>query len=112
LDKLLQGLVDEPASEGPNRLIQDGAKLVRDATDIMEELNLTQVVRQLEMKELVPADEVEATLLRCLTPEPTHIDEIYRRCGLSVATVSGTLAIMELKGVVRQVGGMNYVLAR
>jgi DNA processing protein len=41
-----------------------------------------------------------------------HVDEIGREAGLPIATVSSTLAMMELKGMVRQVGGMNYVLAR
>ncbi len=106
------GSILSPPSRGTNRLIQEGAKLVRDATDILEELNLTQVAVQLEMKELLPTDDVEAALLHCLSPEPTHIDEVRRRCGLPVAAVSSALAILELRGLVRQVGGMNYVLAR
>ena len=32
--------------------------------------------------------------------------------GLPISTVSSTLAMMELKGLVKQVGTMNYVLAR
>jgi DNA processing protein len=40
------------------------------------------------------------------------VDEIGRQSGLSIVQVTSTLAMMELKGMVRQVGGMNYVLAR
>jgi DNA processing protein len=43
--------------------------------------------------------------------EPAHIDEIRWRCQLPIALVSSTLAMMELKGLVRQVGGMHYVRA-
>ena len=39
-------------------------------------------------------------------------DEVCRSSGLPAATVSSTLAMMELKGLVKQVGGMNYSLAR
>jgi DNA processing protein len=106
------GSVLSPASQGTNRLIQDGAKLVRDADDILEELNLTVVPQQLEMKELIPADETESLLLRQLGHEPTHIDDVCRQSRLPVSVVSSTLALMELKGMVRQLGGMNYVLAR
>ena len=106
------GSVLSPASRGANRLIQDGAKLVRDANDVLEELNLTMVPQQLEMKELIPADETEALLLRQLGHEPTHIDDVCRQSRLPVSVVSSTLALMELKGMVRQLGGMNYVLAR
>lgn len=38
-----------------------------------------------------------------------HIDEIIRASGMNISTVSGALAMMELRGLVRQVGGMNYV---
>jgi DNA processing protein len=106
------GSVLSPASRGTNRLIQEGAKLVRDYTDILEELNLTTVARQIEMREVLPESATESVLLRELGAEPCHIDEVCRRSGLSAATVSGTLAMMELKGLVRQVGTMNYVLAR
>jgi DNA processing protein len=106
------GSVLSPVSRGTNRLIQDGAKLVRDANDILEELNLTVVPQQLEMKELIPADETESLLLGQLGHEPTHIDEVCRQSRLPVSVVSSTLALMELKGMVRQLGGMNYILAR
>ncbi len=108
----IPGSILSPASRGTNRLIQDGAKLVRNAQDILEELNLTMIPQQLEMRELTPADETESLLLKHLHNEPIHIDEVCRRSQLPIATVSSTLAMMELKGMVRQLGGMNYTLAR
>jgi DNA processing protein len=106
------GSILSPASRGTNHLIQEGAKLVRDCADILEELNLTAVARQLEMKEIIPASDTESLLLKQLSAEPTHIDEVCRSSGLAASTVSSTLAMMELKGLVKQVGAMNYVLAR
>jgi DNA processing protein len=50
--------------------------------------------------------------LRFLGAEPLHIDEVRRECGLPIATVTSALAMLELKGLVRQVGRMNYVRAR
>jgi len=108
----IPGSVLSPASRGTNHLIQEGAKLIRDYTDILEELNLTAVVRQIEMKEVIPASDTESLLLKQLCAEPTHIDEVCRSSGLPMSTVSSTLAMMELKGLVKQVGAMNYVLAR
>ncbi len=108
----IPGSILSPVSRGTNHLIQEGAKLVRDYTDILEELNLTAVARQIEMREVLPESETESTLLKQLSAEPTHIDEVCRSSGLPAATVSGTLAMMELKGLVKQVGTMNYVLAR
>jgi len=108
----IPGSILSPASRGTNRLIQEGAKLVRSYTDILEELNLTAVAHQIEMKEVIPASVTESLLLKQLGAEPTHIDELCRNSGLPISTVSSTLAMMELKGLVKQMGTMNYVLAR
>jgi DNA processing protein len=105
------GSILSPASRGTNRLIQDGAKLVRNAQDVLEELNLSMIPRQLPLEETSPADETEALLLQHLRAEPVHIDEVCRLSRLPIATVSSTLAMLELKGVVRQLGGMNYARA-
>jgi DNA processing protein len=109
----IPGSVLSPASRGTNRLIQRSeAKLVRTHTDILEELNLTAVARQMEMREILPETETESALIGQLGAEPCHIDEVCRKSGLPAATVSSTLAMLELKGVVKQVGTMNYVLSR
>jgi DNA processing protein len=108
----IPGSVLSPASSGTNHLIQEGAKLVRNYTDILEELNLTAVARQIELKEVIPSSDTESLLLKQLSAEPAHIDEVCRSSGLPIATVSSTLSMMELKGLVKQVGTMNYVLAR
>lgn len=108
----IPGSILSPASRGTNHLIQEGAKLIHDYTDILEELNLTAVAHQIEMKEVIPASDTESLLLKQLGTEPTHIDEVCRSSGLPMPTVSSTLAMMELKGFVKQVGAMNYVLAR
>ncbi len=108
----IPGSILSPASRGTNRLIQEGAKLVRDFTDILEELNLTNVARQMEMKEVIPASDTESLLMKHLTAEPIYIDEVCRSSGLPASAVSSTLAMMELKGMIKQVGPMSYVLAR
>ena len=80
--------------------------------DILEELNLTMVVEQTEARQVLPADETEAALLAHLSAEPMHVDELGQRVGLPIAQVTSTLALMELKGMVRQAGGMKYIAAR
>ncbi len=108
----IPGSILSPVSNGTNHLIQEGAKLVRNYTDILEELNLTAVAHQMEIREVIPATDTESLLLKQLSAEPTHIDEVCRSSGLPVSTVSSTLTMMELKGLVKQVGTMSYVLAR
>ena len=108
----IPGSILSPASRGTNHLIQEGAKLVHNYTDILEELNLTTVAHQIEMKEIIPSSDTETMLLKQLSAEPTHADEVCRSSNLPVSTVSSTLAMMELKGLIKQVAPMNYVLAR
>lgn len=105
------GNIFSPASKGTNTLIQEGAKLVRNCSDILEELNLSVVAEQLEMKEIVPASDVESQLLSYLSSEGTYIDEICHRSGLPVSAVSGIITMLELKGLAKQVGNATYALA-
>ncbi|MFW6150770.1 MAG: DNA-processing protein DprA [Chloroflexota bacterium] len=107
------GTIVSGSSKGTNRLIQEGAKLVRDASDVMVELNLSVVAPlQQSMMEFMPESEAESTILGQLSSEPSHIDEICHRTGLAMRQVSSTLAVLELKQVAKQVGSMHYVLAR
>ncbi|MGD1996100.1 MAG: DNA-processing protein DprA [Anaerolineae bacterium] len=106
------GSILAAGSAGTNRLIQDGAKMVLEPADILEELNLTMVAEQAQAREILPATETEAALLAHLGAEPTHVNELRRAVGLPIAEVTSTLAMMELKGMIHQVGGMKYVTTR
>jgi predicted Rossmann fold nucleotide-binding protein DprA/Smf involved in DNA uptake len=97
-------------SKGPNRLLGEGAKLVGNYTDIIEELNLSIVSQQLVMQSVVASDGVESIIMKHISEEPKHADEICRDSGLDAATVISTLAVMELNGLVRQRGNMTYTL--
>ena len=70
------------------------------------------VAQHREVQAIIPENQTESLLFRHLSHEPVHIDQLGRDSGLPITTVSSTLALMELKGMVRQVGGMNYVMAR
>lgn len=106
------GNITQRASRGPNKLIQNGAKLVQNVNDILEELNLTFVAERQEARTVLPVDATEQKVLTQLAAGQTHIDELCVQLRLPMAQLSGTLAMMELKGLVRQVGGMNYIVAK
>ena len=106
------GSIDSPRSAGTNTLLQRGeAKPVMDVADILEELNLSMVPQQRAVRQEVPATPTEAALLHHISADPTHLDDLVRRSGLETSLVSSTLTIMELKGLVRRVENMRYVLA-
>jgi len=106
------GNIFQRSSAGCNRLLRDGATPALSVSDVLEELNLTMVEQQVNVKAAVPASSVELRLLDHLSAEPVHVDDLCRTVDLPVSEVSGTLALMELKGQVRQAGGMTYILAR
>jgi DNA processing protein len=106
------GNIHAPQSIGTNRLIQQGAHPLLKPEDLLEELDLLQVPAKRAARTVLPVDALEAQLYRQLGSEPIHVDEIRALSGLPIEIVSATLTVMELKGMVRQVGPMSFVVAR
>jgi DNA processing protein len=106
------GSILAPGCVGTNRLIQQGAKLVQCVDDILEELNVVSVGEQLAFRAIAPDDPIESALLDMLTAEPVHVDEIVRELAVPASSVSAALAMLELKGLARHVGGMHFVRGR
>lgn len=102
----------KPSSEGTNHLIQMGAHPLLSPEDVLEVLNLELAARQEEVAAELPEDESERTVYQALGAEPTHVDELRARCDMPVEEITASLAMLELKGRARQVGGMHYVRAR
>ena len=110
------GGIFSPASGGVNKLIQDGAHPVTSTRDILEQLNIHTFPHPEEtrrnMQAILPANPEEQALLKYLSLEPCHIDELTRQSALEANVVAATLVMMELKGMIKQIGNMQYVLAR
>lgn len=96
-------------SQGTNKLIKMGAKSVTDINDILEELNLTHLLT-MERKRVKPENKEEEVILYLLSAQPTHIDEIIIKSGLSPSAVNSTLMMLELKKAIRNLGNNNFVL--
>jgi DNA processing protein len=106
------GNILAPQSKGTNRLISQGARPMLSARDVLDVLNLAQVPQQRAVRKALPADEVESKLMNILTQEPLQMDEIRNQSGLPIERVSAALVMMELKGLVRSVGGTSYIAVR
>ncbi len=114
------GNVTQPSSFGPNQLIKQGAKLVTGWEDVVEELP-TEIRAQLFPVETTTAEEraslfeqtlspAERTLYALLsTDQPRHVDELVETSGLSSSEVLATLFELEMKGIVRQMPGKQFV---
>lgn len=108
----IPGSIYSANSLGPNNLIKMGAKLVSDSRDILDELNLKSLAQNIEMRQIVPDSAQEALILEILSAEPVPIDKIVEVSKLETAVVNSTLSLMEMKGKVKNLGGMQYVIAR
>jgi len=127
------GGVSDERYAGTNKLIKDGAKLVEDIKDILEEYPFLHTLPRSEMKiEKRPlaikgdehrtsrsddnnrgtAESAESRILQVLSGEPQHIDRICEMTGLSCGTVLSILTMLELKGLVRQLPGKYFISER
>ena len=105
------GSILASGSVGCNDLIRQGAAPLLSPADLLAGLQVEQVALHREMRAALPPDPQEARLLAHLSTDPQHVDDIVRQSALPFPQVSSMLAMMELKGLVRQVGGMSYVKA-
>lgn len=102
------GPITSPASEGTNFLIQNGAKLTTNTKDIIDDLGMQIRVDREIMEKTMPGGKYEQNIILLLEQEPLHLDEIVRISGAKTAEVSARLTIMEMKGLVRNVGSGVY----
>jgi DNA processing protein len=103
------GSILHPGSSGCNALIQQGAIPLLNVQDILNHLGFEQARSQQAARAIIPADPQEAALLAHMNQEPRHLDDLVRESTLPAPQVAGLLTVMELKGLVRQVGALSYV---
>ena len=113
------GNVTQPVSFAPNQLIRQGAKLVTNGEDVIEDLP-TPVRAALVRAEAPGAEQRNLLAAACLnssekkiyellsTDQPVHIDYIVERSGLNSSEVLATLFDLEMKGIVRQLPGKQF----
>ena len=82
------------------------------AAAVLPARELTMVTEQQTARMVLPGNAVEAAIFDVLGQQPVHVDQIGIQAGLPIEQISSTLALMELKGMVRQVGGMRYIAVR
>lgn len=104
------GSIFSEQSFGTNNLIKKGAKVVSSVADILEEFDLERSINRSSVIPKNPENEKEKILIKILSSSPLHIDNIAKLSKLKTADVSVTLAMMEIKGWIKNIGGQNYIL--
>lgn len=105
------GRIDQPGCMGSNRLIQQGAKLVTSAQDVLDDFGMLfptkpDVQSPVRVPELDPDERV---IYDAVGDEEMHIDEIAAKCGLPSHEVSSSLLALEMRRIVKQLPGARFV---
>jgi len=108
----IPGSIFNPMSEGPLNLIKEGAIPIRKAKEILESLDLNEINTYINNKKIIASSKEEEIILKLLSKEAIHINNIIRLSNLNISLVSSTLTLMEIKGMIKNIGGMEYILAR
>jgi len=104
------GSIFSSQSIGTHNLIRQGAKIVTGVKDILEELSLDEMEENTVSVPKIPETKEEEILLKILSSDPLHIDNISKMSKLDTSAVSASLSIMEIKGWTKNIGGQNYIL--
>src|SRR6266496_3660868 len=107
------GHINAPSAMGSNRLIQQGAKLTMDASDILDDMQIllpeTKPLPEAASRQLPPLSEEERRIYDAIDASETPIDQIAAKCDLPSGVVSSTLLRLELKRLVKQLPGKYFV---
>ena len=109
------GRVDNRMARGPHRLIRDGAKLIETAEDVLEELGPLPAAATGPAGQVLhrPAElllnEPEKLVLAAVTSDGLLIDQVIGACGLPAPQVLATLSVLEMRRLIRRLGGSRVM---
>lgn len=104
----IPGSIHSPLAKGCHYLIKQGAKLVESAQDILDELGYPAIAASTSPPINLSLNRDEALLLQCLGFDPSGIDALVGRSGLTSDSVCAILLTMELAGYVTSLPGGLY----
>jgi DNA processing protein len=102
------GQITSPLSAAPLYLLKNGARLATLPTDLLQELDLQVKVDREKIEKIMPGSSEEEKILAILENEPLHLDELVRMSGCLTSEISARLTIMEMKGMVKNLGQGMY----
>ncbi|KKW34671.1 MAG: protecting protein DprA protein, partial [Candidatus Giovannonibacteria bacterium GW2011_GWA2_53_7] len=106
------GNISSPTAAGPNKLIKLGANIVTTAQDILGNFSIKSARQHCDNKKNLPESAEEKIIIDCLSAGPLHIDEIIGQCKLNTSIINSVLTLLVMKGIIHDLDGQNYSLAR
>ena len=106
------GSIFSPKSAGPHQLIREGAKLVQEVDDILEEIHVQTDLFSgavAEKPAVLELDVQSLSVYNLLSHEPIQIDELNRKLGLPASQLMAVLLDLEFKSIIKQLPGKYFV---
>ncbi|MFC1598841.1 DNA-processing protein DprA [Patescibacteria group bacterium] len=104
------GPLTSPTSIGTHKLIQQGAKLITGYEDILQELNLPEQTLFKNDPKILPENKEQELILANLNLQPTHIDQLIKNTNLPPQIINSQLSLMEMNGMIKNLGSQNYII--
>src|SRR5690606_21255223 len=106
------GPITSSLSKGPHRLLSKGATMVTSGQDVLRALCIATTGSALNATRSVPKGETkeEQKIIDALKNETLLFDDIVRKIGIDSSKAGTLLSMMELKGMVKNIGGSTYSL--
>jgi len=105
----IPGPIYNESSKGTNNLLKTGAKLITEASDIINELNLDILKLKNTTETTLPDNANDIKIIELLSAGPQHIDMIAKETKLDINVINSRLTIMEINGLVKNLGNMQYI---
>lgn len=102
------GQITSPMSEAPHFLIANGAKIAFSVDDVVSDLGWELKTDRESISKVTPSDELESKIVGIFESGEIHIDEVARILGLKINEISAKLTVMQLKGLIKDLGGGIY----
>lgn len=105
----IPGPITSTLSQGTYKLLKKGATLVSSAKEILDELGVKKISFR-QSKQVVGATTEEQCIIDLLKEESLHVDELLKRLRVSSSSLSILLSVMEMKGLIKNLGGGFFQL--
>ncbi len=103
------GNIFSPYCEGTNNLIRKGAKITINADDVLNEFNLAPQLKLNKKPEPLQLDTEDALIVNNLSSEPLQLDKLAELCQIRINSLNSKLMLLELKGVIKNIGNNQYI---